>query len=63
MVSAFQIALATGAVIGGLLLDTAGISSAFFVASGVCVAGAVVAVVFRARDTFRPSASAAPHQP
>jgi predicted MFS family arabinose efflux permease len=50
MVSAFQIALAAGAAIGGLLVDSSGIGAAFLVAGVVCVAGAFVPLLSRAPD-------------
>lgn len=52
MVSAFQIALASGAAIGGFLVDTHGISAAF-VASGIaCLIGTLI--VATARFTSLP---------
>jgi predicted MFS family arabinose efflux permease len=50
MVSAFQIALAAGAAIGGLLVDSSGIGAAFLAAGVVCVAGAFIPLLYRAPD-------------
>lgn len=44
LVSAFQIALAAGAAIGGLLVDSHGIPTAFYVSGGVVLIGAMFAL-------------------
>lgn len=44
MVSAFQISLATGAIIGGVLVDSQGISVAFLVSGVVAIVGAAYAL-------------------
>ncbi|MFT4119176.1 MFS transporter [Bradyrhizobium sp.] len=49
MVSAFQIALSAGAAIGGLLVDTSGIGSAFLTGGAVCIAGALIPLALRSR--------------
>ncbi len=54
MVSAFQISLAAGATIGGLLVDARGVGTAFLVSGVVAIAGAACALAYR-----RPQASKA----
>lgn len=49
MVSAFQIALAAGAAIGGALVDTSGVVSAYLAGGVVCIAGALIPVTLRPR--------------
>lgn len=60
MVSAFQIALSAGAAIGGVLVDSLGIGSAFLTGGAVCIAGAVIPLTFHARAASKPSTSPTP---
>ncbi|TDV33810.1 putative MFS family arabinose efflux permease [Paraburkholderia caballeronis] len=48
MVSAFQISLAAGAAIGGVLVDNSGLDAAFLVSGFVSAAGVVIALMCRA---------------
>lgn len=50
MVSAFQISLAAGALVGGLLVDTLGVGSPFLAGGVVSLAGAAWALVGRGRS-------------
>ncbi|MFC7557593.1 MFS transporter [Pseudoroseomonas wenyumeiae] len=50
MVSAFQVALAAGAAVGGLLVDSSGIGAAFLVGGVVCVVGAFIPLLSRTPD-------------
>lgn len=47
MVSAFQISLSAGATIGGLLVDSVGVGTAFLVSGLVSIAGAVCVLASR----------------
>jgi predicted MFS family arabinose efflux permease len=53
MVSAFQISLSAGATIGGLLVDSAGVGTAFLVSGVVSMAGAAYALT--SRDVLAPT--------
>ncbi len=55
MVSAFQIALAAGAAIGGVLVDSSGIGAAFVASGVVSIAGAAVSLTLRAPLARRDS--------
>ena len=54
MVSAFQISLAAGAAIGGLLVDSHGIPVAFFASGAVSLIGAAVAGTLSGRHPSEP---------
>lgn len=59
MVSAFQISLAAGATIGGLLVDSMGVGTAFLASGVVAIAGAICALSARGVPASTHSSNAA----
>ena len=61
-VSAFQIALASGSLLGGLAVDNAGMISAMALGGALCLVGAIVVWRFDSRESIMRAASSRPNR-